>query len=124
MRCRKYCKPRTAPPPFNDKPIYDKPSDLPQSKEGFRVITSWLQDLGLMGALNAKVDKAQAWKVPEADPALIKHPLFKGNWSVELPLGLAPDLVVPSFASVTFMKTNLGPTYQLSGDFYVYADSP
>jgi hypothetical protein len=111
-------------PPFNDKPIYDKPSDLPQSKEGFRVITSWLQDLGLMGALNAKVEKAQAWNIAEADAVLIKQPLYKGNWSVELPLGLAPDLVVPPFASVTFMKTNLGPTYQLSGDFYVYADSP
>lgn len=112
------------PPAYLDKPIYDKPSDLPQVKQGFRIVTSWLQDLSLIGAQNAVVEKAQVWNALKEEGASIKHPIFKGNWSVDLPLSMAPDLEVPSFASVTFMKTNLGSTYQLSGDFYVYADSP
>jgi len=112
------------PPAYLDKPIYDKPSDLPQAKQGFRVVTSWLQDLSLIGAQNAVVEPAKVWNVPTEESTSIKHPIFKGNWSIDLPLSMAPDLEVPSFASVTFMKTNLGSTYQLSGDFYVYADSP
>jgi hypothetical protein len=112
------------PPAYLDKPIYEKPSDLPRTKQGFRIVTSWLQDLSLIGAQNAMVEPAKVWSPTKAVASSLKNPIFKGNWSVDLPLSMASDLKVPTFASVTFMQTNLGSTYQLSGDFYVYADSP
>ena len=69
------------------------------------------------------IEKAQIWAAP-TEGAVIKQPLFKGKWSAEIPLGIAPDLVVPPFATVNQLKTTLGDNYQLSGDYYVRADTP
>ena len=103
--------------------IYQYVSDLPAQDQGFRSISSWLQDLSLIGATKVQIDKAQLWQAPP-EASLLKKPLFKGTWSVELPLGLATDLVVPPFATVTALKVNLDKHYQLSGEFYVRATPP
>jgi hypothetical protein len=97
--------------------------DLPTQSQGFRQLSSWLQDLSLIGARGVSIEKAQIWAPPTEGIAL-KQPLLTGNWSAEIPLGLAPDLVVPPFASVNQMKTTLGNSYQLSGNYYVRADTP
>ena len=102
---------------------YEKTTDLPTQSQGFRQLSSWLQDLSLIGARSVSIEKAQIWAAP-TDGAVIKQPLFKGKWSAEIPLGIAPDLVVPPFATVNQLKTTLGDNYQLSGDYYVRADTP
>jgi hypothetical protein len=102
---------------------YQYLSDLPEEEQGFRSVASWLQDLSLIGASKVQIDKAQFWQAPP-EVTLIKKPLFKGTWSVELPLGLTTDLVVPPFATVTALKVNLDKHYQLSGEFYVRATTP
>ena len=102
---------------------YEKTTDLPTQSQGFRQLSSWLQDLSLIGARGVSIEKAQIWAAP-TDGAVIKQPLFKGKWSAEIPLGIAPDLVVPPFATVNQLKTTLGDNYQLSGDYYVRADTP
>jgi hypothetical protein len=102
---------------------YEKATDLPTQSQGFPQLSSWLQDLSLIGARGVSIEKAQIWAPPTEGIAL-KQPLLTGNWSAEIPLGLAPDLVVPPFASVNQMKTTLGNSYQLSGNYYVRADTP
>jgi len=102
---------------------YEKATDLPTQSQGFRQLSSWLQDLSLIGARGVSIEKAQIWAPPTEGIAL-QQPLLTGNWSAEIPLGLAPDLVVPPFASVNQMKTTLGNSYQLSGNYYVRADTP
>jgi hypothetical protein len=102
---------------------YEKATDLPPQSEGFRQLSSWLQDLSLIGARGVSIEKAQIWAQPTEGIAL-RQPLFTGKWSAEIPLGLAPDLVVPPFATVNQMKTTLGNSYQLSGNYYVRADTP
>ena len=102
---------------------YEKATDLPTQSQGFRQLSSWLQDLRLIGARGVSIEKAQIWAPPTEGIAL-QQPLLTGNWSAEIPLGLAPDLVVPPFASVNQMKTTLGNSYQLSGNYYVRADTP
>ena len=102
---------------------YEKATDLPSQSQGFRQLSSWLQDLSLIGASGVSIEKAQMWSTP-AEGAVIQQPLFKGTWNAEIPLGIAPDLVVPPFATVNQLKTTLGSSYQLSGDYYVRADTP
>lgn len=102
---------------------YEKATDLPSQSQGFRQLSSWLQDLSLIGASGVSIEKAQMWSTP-AEGAVIQQPLFKGTWNAEIPLGVAPDLVVPPFATVNQLKTTLGSSYQLSGDYYVRADTP
>ena len=101
---------------------YEKATDLPSQSQGFRQLSSWLQDLSLIGASGVSIEKAQMWSTP-AEGAVIQQPLFKGTWNAEIPLGIAPDLVVPPFATVNQLKTTLGSSYQLSGDYYVRADT-
>ena len=101
----------------------EKATDLPSQSQGFRQLSSWLQDLSLIGASGVSIEKAQMWSTP-AEGAVIQQPLFKGTWNAEIPLGIAPDLVVPPFATVNQLKTTLGSSYQLSGDYYVRADTP
>jgi hypothetical protein len=102
---------------------YEKATDLPTQSQGFRQLSSWLQDLSLIGVRGVSVEKALVWQAPTEGIAL-KQPLLKGTWSAEIPLGLAPDLVVPPFATVSLLKTTLGNSYQLSGNYYVRADTP
>ena len=102
---------------------YEKATDLTSQSQGFRQLSSWLQDLSLIGASGVSIEKAQMWSTP-AEGAVIQQPLFKGTWNAEIPLGIAPDLVVPPFATVNQLKTTLGSSYQLSGDYYVRADTP
>ncbi len=96
-------------------------SDLPANAVGFRHVSTWLQDLSLIGARNVNAEKAQLW-TNNLDAAVIKQPLFKGTWSAEIPLGLASSLQIPPFATVTQMQSSLGSTYQLTGDYYVHPD--
>jgi hypothetical protein len=110
-----------ATPPQTVERHYEKTADLLQAAEGFRGVSSWLQDLSLLGARNVQVDKPQIW-VSDADAAVLKQPLLKGTWSAELPLTVSSDLVIPPYATVTLFKTTLGATYQLTGDFYVRSD--
>jgi hypothetical protein len=98
-------------------------SDLPPNAVGFRNLSTWLQDLSLIGARNVNADKAQLW-ANNLDATVIKQPLFKGTWSAEIPLGLANHLQIPPFATVTQLQSSLGNTYQLTGDYYVRPDSP
>lgn len=110
-----------ATPPQTVERNYEKTADLLQAAEGFRGVSSWLQDLSLLGARNVQVDKPQIW-VSDADAAVLKQPLLKGTWSAELPLTVSSDLVIPPYATVTLFKTTLGATYQLTGDYYVRSD--
>ena len=110
-------KVKSAPPP------YSKLGDLPSQSQGFRNLSSWLQDLSTIGARSVHVEKVQVWN-GGTDPALLTQPLLKGTWSAQLPLGVATNLTIPPFATVTQMQTALGVTYQLTGDYYVRADSP
>ena len=105
------------------KATYLSTKDLPADGQGSRHVASWLQDLSLIGAQKVQVNKAQLWQ-PPADAALLKNPLLKGTWSVEVPLGLAADLVVPPFATVTALSASLDQHYQLSGEYYVRANTP
>ena len=89
----------------------------------FRNQSSWLQDLGLMGGRSLQVEKAPVWNAP-AEGLVIKQALHKGAWSAELPLPLAADLVLPAHATVSELKTTLGPVYSLTGDYYARPDSP
>jgi len=104
-------------------PIYENLADLPVLTAGFRSVSSWLQDLCLVGARSVQVEKAQIWNAPSSGAAL-QQPMLKGTWSVELPLGLAQDLEIPPFANVLAFKTTLAATYELSGEYYARADSP
>jgi hypothetical protein len=110
-----------ATPPQTVERHYEKTADLLQAAEGFRGVSSWLQDLSLLGARNVQVDKPQIW-VSDADAAVLKQPLLKGTWSAELPLTVSSDLVIPPYATVTLFKTTLSATYQLTGDYYVRSD--
>ena len=104
-------------------PRYEQWVDLPVLNDGFRSVSSWLQDLSLVGARSVHLEKAQVWNAPPSGAAL-SRPMFKGSWSVELPLGLAQDLEIPPFASVLAFKTTLGSTFEVSGEYYARADSP
>jgi hypothetical protein len=100
---------------------YKNAADLPANQQGSRRIASWLQDLSLVGAEKVQLENAQIWMGP-ADASMLKSPVYKGTWSVELPLGLATDLEVPPFATVTSLKASTDKHYQLSGDYYVRAN--
>jgi hypothetical protein len=100
---------------------YKNASDLPANQQGSRRMASWLQDLSLIGAEKVQLKNAQIWMAP-ADAAMLKSPVYKGTWSVELPLGLATDLELPPFATVTGLKASTDKHYQLSGDYYVRAN--
>lgn len=108
------------PAKATDRP-YAALADLPKAAESFRNISSWLQDLSLLGATKVQVDKPSVWE-PGDQAALLKAPLFKGTWGAEVPLSMMADLGMPPFANVTLLKTNLGEVYQLNGDFYGRAD--
>ena len=109
-------------PPKTVERSYEKTADLIPAVEGFRGVSSWLQDLSLLGGRNVQVEKPQVW-VSGTDAAALKQPLLKGTWTAELPLTLASDLVVPPYATVTLFKTTLGVTYQLTGNYYVRSDN-
>ena len=102
---------------------YAKVADLPGLAAAFRNQSSWLQDLGLLGGRSLQVEKAPVWNAP-AEGLVIKQALHKGAWSAELPLPLAADLVLPANATVSELKTTLGPVYSLTGDYYARPDSP
>ncbi len=102
---------------------YTSAAALPTQSQGLRQLSSWLQDLSLLGAGEVLIDKAQLWAAP-TEGAAIRHPVFKGTWSANIPLGLAPQMWVPPFATVNKLQTSLGASYQLSGDYYVRADTP
>lgn len=104
-------------------PRYEQWVDLPVLSDGFRSVSSWLQDLSLVGARSVHLEKAQVWNAPPSGAAL-SRPMLKGTWSLELPLGLAQDLEIPPFASVLAFKTTLGSTFEVSGEYYARADSP
>jgi hypothetical protein len=102
---------------------YTQVKDLPSQADGFRAMSSLLQDLSLLGGRELTVSQAQLWGAG-ADAAALKRPVFKGNWSAELPLGVAAQLVLPPFASVSLLKTTMGPSYQLSGEYLVRPNAP
>jgi hypothetical protein len=102
---------------------YTQINDLPSQADGFRAMSSLLQDLSLLGGRELTVSQAQLWGAG-ADAAALKRPVFKGNWSAELPLGVAAQLVLPPFASVSLLKTTMGPSYQLSGEYLVRPNAP
>ena len=109
-------------PPKETHRSYEKTADLPQAEEGCRGVSSWLQDLSLFGARNLLVGKPQIW-ASGADAATLNQPLLQGTWTAELPLTLTSDLEIPPYATVRLFKTNLGDTYQLTGDYYVRSDA-
>jgi len=98
-------------------------TDLPMQSPGFRQMSSWLQDLSLLGVHGVTLEKAQIWS-PPAQGLVIQQPLLKGSWFADIPWGLAMDTVVPPFATVNLLKTTLGNSFQLSGNYYVRADAP
>lgn len=97
---------------------------LPHKDTGTREMSSWLQDMSLLGTNKVSLDAPQLWGA-ESDPAHLIKPLWAGTWTMTMDFYLSTVVQIPKFAQITKMKLDL-PThsFQIAGDYYVQADRP
>lgn len=97
---------------------------LPPQTDGSRQMSSWLQDMSLLGNTKVTLDNPQIWGA-EGDPASLNQALMTGTWSLTLDLDLSSVLQIPRFAQINKVKLDLAShSIQIAGDYYVQADKP
>lgn len=97
---------------------------LPRKDEGAREMSSWLQDMSLLGSHKVALDVPQIWGA-ESDPAHLMKPLWAGTWSMTMDFDLSSVVQIPKFAQINKMKLDLpSHSFQIAGDYYVQADRP
>lgn len=97
---------------------------LPHKEEGTRQMSSWLQDMSLLGTSQISLNAPQIWGA-ESDASQLVKPLWAGAWTMTMDFYLSNTVQIPKFAQITKMKLDLtNHSFQIAGDYYVQAAHP
>ena len=99
--------------------------DLPTRQEGFRALSSQLQELSLLGSMNVSISQPKIFGA-NGEVNNVKEAISSGDWSIEhdvwsLPeISIAPNMITKALVLIMAQsKEKQVNTYRLEGTYYV-----